>query len=98
MRDQTRVDDACDKRGYRYDEREDTRSVAAFDDRSEQQNERHIRNEVLPIGVSEHVRKETKIIERCFPVERMAALFSARYDKERRRKVPVEHIGIEEHD
>ena len=98
MRDQTRVDDAGDECGYRYDERKDARSVAAFDDRTEQQNERHIRNEMLPIGVSEHVRKKAKIIERCSPIERVTAVFSARYDKECRRKVPIEYIGIEQHD
>ena len=47
--------------------------------------------------MSEHVRKEAKIIERRFPVERMAAVSSAGYDKERRRKVSVKHIRIEEH-
>ena len=47
--------------------------------------------------MSEHVRKESEVIERRFPVERMAAVLSARYDKKRRRKVPVEHITVEEH-
>ena len=97
MCDQARVDDAGDECGYRYDEREDAGTVAAFDDRTEQYNERHIRDEVLPIGMPEHVRKEAEIVERRFPIERMAAVLSARYDKKRRRKVPVEHVTVEQH-